>query len=144
MKKISKMTLINIFIILFTSLSLILYIVNCNSIYFKKFGVDIKIIIFLVLSIITEIYLLVMTFIKNNKMINMVNELIEIAVSIFMIVSISYLLDAKIYYTATILTYEKTNQNVSDLMSALISFGSLFVAFIISTVSNFLPLKKDI
>lgn len=144
MKKISKMTLINIFIILFTSLSLILYIVNCNSIYFKKFGVDIKIIIFLVLSIITEIYLLVMTFIKNNKMINMVNELIEIAVPIFMIVSISYLLDAKIYYTATILTYEKTNQNVSDLMSALISFCSLFVAFIISTVSNFLPLKKDI
>lgn len=142
MKKVIKSLIWNAIIFIFTLLGLILYIANCNSIYFKKFGVNSKIIVFIVLALIMEIVLLAIDFIKENKFKGILSDAMSIIIPIFVIVAIAYLLDARIYYAATILTYEKTNQNVQDLLPALVSLGSLLISFILSIVFSFIA-KKD-
>lgn len=142
MKKVIKSSIWNISIFTFTLLGLILYIVNCDSIYFKKFGVNSKIIVFIVLALVVEIALLTINFIKENKLKNILSDVISIIIPIFIIIAIAYLLDARIYYVATILTYEKTNQNVSDLLPVLISIGSLLISFILSLILSFIMRKN--
>lgn len=142
MKKITKPSLLNMVATLFTFLGLVLYIVNCNSIYFKKFGMDNKIIIFLILALVIEITLIVMTFINKNKILSIINEFMAILIPIFVIVAVAFLLDARIYYSATILTYEKTDQNVKDLIPALVSLGALLVSFIVNIVMIFITPKS--
>ncbi len=142
MKKVIKSLIWNAIIFIFTLLGLILYIANCNSIYFKKFGVNSKIIIFIVLALVMEITLLAIEFIKENKFKSILSDAMSIIIPIFVIVAIAYLLDARIYYAATILTYEKTNQNVQDLLPALVSLGSLLISFILSIVFSFIA-KRD-
>lgn len=142
MKKVIKSLIWNAIIFIFTLLGLILYIANCNSIYFKKFGVNSKIIVFIVLALVMEIVLLAIDFIKENKFKGILSDAMSIIIPIFVIVAIAYLLDARIYYAATILTYEKTNQNVQDLLPALVSLGSLLISFILSIVFSFIA-KRD-
>ena len=142
MKKVIKSSIWNISIFTFTLLGLILYIVNCDSIYFKKFGVNSKIIVFMVLALVVEIALLTINFIKENKLKNILSDVMSIIIPIFIIIAIAYLLDARIYYAATILTYEKTNQNVSDLLPVLISIGSLLISFILSLILSFIMRKN--
>ena len=142
MKKVIKSLIWNAIIFIFTLLGLILYIANCNSIYFKKFGVNSKIIVFIVLALVMEITILAIEFIKENKFKSILSDVMSIIIPIFVIVAIAYLLDARIYYAATILTYEKTNQNVQDLIPALVSLGSLLTSFILSIVFSFIT-KKD-
>jgi len=142
MKKVIKSLIWNAIIFIFTLLGLILYIANCNSIYFKKFGVNSKIIVFIVLALVMEITLLAIEFIKENKFKSILSDAMSIIIPIFVIVAIAYLLDARIYYAATILTYEKTNQNVQDLLPALVSLGSLLISFILSIVFSFIA-KRD-
>lgn len=142
MKKVIKSSIWNISIFTFTLLGLILYIVNCDSIYFKKFGVNSKIIVFIVLALVVEIALLTINFIKENKLKNILSDVMSIIIPIFIIIAIAYLLDARIYYVATILTYEKTNQNVSDLLPVLISIGSLLISFILSLILSFIMRKN--
>ena len=142
MKKVIKSLIWNAIIFIFTLLGLILYIANCNSIYFKKFGVNSKIIVFIVLALVMEITILAIEFIKENKFKSILSDTMSIIIPIFVIVAIAYLLDARIYYAATILTYEKTNQNVQDLIPALVSLGSLLTSFILSIVFSFIT-KKD-
>lgn len=142
MKKVIKSLIWNAIIFIFTLLGLILYIANCNSIYFKKFGVNSKIIVFIVLALVMEIVLLAIDFIKENKFKGILSDAMSIIIPIFVIAAIAYLLDARIYYAATILTYEKTNQNVQDLLPALVSLGSLLISFILSIVFSFIA-KKD-
>ncbi len=142
MKKATKSLICNIIILTFTLFGLILYIANCNSIYFKKFGVNTSIILFIVLALVVEITLLIIAFIKENKFKNILSDAMSIIIPIFVILAVAYLLDARIYYAATILTYEKTNQNVQDLIPALVSIGSLLTSFILSIVFSFIT-KKD-
>ena len=142
MKKVIKSLIWNAIIFIFTLLGLILYIANCNSIYFKKFGVNSKIIVFIVLALVMEIVLLAIDFIKENKFKGILSDAMSIIIPIFVIVAIAYLLDARIYYAATILTYEKTNQNVQDLLPALVSLGSLLISFILGIVFSFIA-KRD-
>lgn len=142
MKKTTKSLIWNIIILAFTLFGLILYIANCNSIYFKKFGVNTSIIVFIVLALIVEIALLIIAFIKENKFKNILSDAMSIIIPIFVILAVAYLLDARIYYAATILTYEKTNQNVQDLIPALVSLGSLLTSFILSIVFSFIT-KQD-
>lgn len=142
MKKATKSLILNIIILTFTLFGLILYIANCNSIYFKKFGVNTSIILFIVLALVVEITLLIIAFIKENKFKNILSDAMSIIIPIFVILAVAYLLDARIYYAATILTYEKTNQNVQDLIPALVSIGSLLTSFILSIVFSFIT-KKD-
>lgn len=142
MKKATKSLIWNIIILAFTLFGLILYIANCNSIYFKKFGVNTSIILFIVLALVVEIALLIIAFIKENKFKNILSDAMSIIIPIFVILAVAYLLDARIYYAATILTYEKTNQNVQDLIPALVSLGSLLTSFILSIVFSFIT-KKD-
>ena len=142
MKKVIKSSIWNISIFTFTLLGLILYIANCNSIYFKKFGVNSKIIVFIVLALVMEITLLAIEFIKENKFKSILSDAMSIIIPIFVIVAIAYLLDARIYYAATILTYEKTNQNVQDLIPALVSLGSLLTSFILSLILSFIMRKN--
>ncbi len=112
MKKATKSLIWNIIILAITLFGLILYIVNCNSIYFKKIGVNTNIILFIVLALVVEIALLIIVFIKENKLKNILSDAMSIIIPIFIILAIAYLLDARIYYAATILTYEKTNQKI--------------------------------
>ena len=142
MKIVIKSLIWNAIIFIFTLLGLILYIANCNSIYFKKFGVNSKIIVFIVLALVMEITLLAIEFIKENKFKNILSDVMSIIIPIFIIMAIAYLLDARIYYVATILTYEKTNQNVSDLLPVLISIGSLLISFILSLILSFIMRKN--
>lgn len=142
MKKATKSLIWNIIILAFTLFGLILYVINCNSIYFKKFGVNTSIILFIVLALVVEIALLIIAFIKENKFKNILSDAMSIIIPIFVILAVAYLLDARIYYAATILTYEKTNQNVQDLIPALVSLGSLLTSFILSIVFSFIT-KKD-
>lgn len=142
MKKVIKSLIWNAIIFIFTLLGLILYIANCNSIYFKKFGVNSKIIVFIVLALVMEIVLLAIDFIKENKFKGILSDAMSIIIPIFVIVAIAYLLDARIYYAATILTYEKTNQNVQDLLPALVSLGSLLISFILSIVFSFITKRN--
>lgn len=142
MKKATKSLIWNIIILAFTLFGLILYIANCNSIYFKKFGVNTSIILFIILALVVEIALLIIAFIKENKFKNILSDAMSIIIPIFVILAVAYLLDARIYYAATILTYEKTNQNVQDLIPALVSLGSLLTSFILSIVFSFIT-KKD-
>lgn len=142
MKKVIKSSIWNISIFTFTLLGLILYIANCNSIYFKKFGVNSKIIVFIILALVMEITLLAIEFIKENKFKSILSDAMSIIIPIFVIVAIAYLLDARIYYAATILTYEKTNQNVQDLIPALVSLGSLLTSFILSLILSFIMRKN--
>ena len=142
MKKVIKSSIWNISIFTFTLLGLILYIANCNSIYFKKVGVNSKIIVFIVLALVMEITLLAIEFIKENKFKSILSDAMSIIIPIFVIVAIAYLLDARIYYAATILTYEKTNQNVQDLIPALVSLGSLLTSFILSLILSFIMRKN--
>ena len=143
MKKVIKSLIWNAIIFIFTLLGLILYIANCNSIYFKKFGVNSKIIVFIVSTLVMEIALLAIEFIKENKFKSILSDAMSIIIPIFVIVAIAYLLDARIYYAATILTYEKTNQNVQDLLPALVSLGSLLISFLLSIVFSFITKRNS-
>ena len=143
MKKATKSLIWNIIILAFTLFGLILYIANCNSIYFKKFGVNTSIILFIVLALVVEIALLIIAFIKENKFKNILSDAMSIIIPIFVILAVAYLLDARIYYAATILTYEKTNQNVQDLIPALVSLESLLTSFILSIVFSFITKRNS-
>lgn len=145
MKFIKKVSLTSWFVLatlVFTLVGFISYLVNTKTTYFFTFGVSPAILTFAIIALILEIAYITSDFLKDNKQIIIAKEVISVVIPILIICALIYLLDARIYYSATILTYEKTTQNVSDLISALVAIGSLGLAFLMGVVSSFIPRKQ--
>lgn len=145
MKFIKKVSLTSWFVLatlVFTLVGFISYLVNTKTTYFFTFGVSPAILTFAIIALILEIAYIASDFLKDNKQIIIAKEVISVVIPILIICALIYLLDARIYYSATILTYEKTKQNVSDLISALVAIGSLGLAFLMGVVSSFIPRKQ--
>lgn len=145
MKFIKKVSLTSWFVLatlIFTLVGFISYLVNTKTTYFFTFGVSPAILTFAIIALILEIAYIASDFFKDSKQIIIAKEVVSVIIPILIICALIYLLDARIYYSATILTYEKTTQNVSDLSSALVAIGSLGLAFLMGVVSSFIPRKQ--
>ena len=145
MKFIKKVSLTSWFVLatlIFTLVGFISYLVNTKTTYFFTFGVSPAILVFSIIALILEIAYIASDFLKDNKQIIIAKEVVSVIIPILIICALIYLLDARIYYSATILTYEKTTQNVSDLSSALVAIGALGLAFLMGVVSSFIPRKQ--
>lgn len=145
MKFIKKVSLTSWFVLatlIFTLVGFISYLVNTKTTYFFTFGVSPAILTFAIIALILEMAYIASDFFKDSKQIIIAKEVVSVIIPILIICALIYLLDARIYYSATILTYEKTTQNVSDLSSALVAIGSLGLAFLMGVVSSFIPRKQ--
>ncbi len=142
LKKVSLSSWLILVTLIFTIIGFISYLVNTKTTYFYTFGVSPAILAFAVIALILEMAYVASDFFKEIKAILIAKEVVSVIIPIAIICAFIYLLDARIYYSATILTYEKTTQNVSDLISALVAIGSLFVAFVMGIVASFIPRKQ--
>lgn len=141
-KKVSRTSWFVLATLIFTFVGFISYLVNTKTTYFFTFGVSPAILTFAIIALILEIAYIASDFFKDSKQIIIAKEVVSVIIPILIICALIYLLDARIYYSATILTYEKTTQNVSDLSSALVAIGSLGLAFLMGVVSSFIPRKQ--
>ena len=146
MKELFKKLNIKVYLILgsfiFTLVALISYFININTEYFLPYAPSIGYIVVLIISLIIECAYIPLIFLKENKIFNIAKDVIEMILPGLLMVALMLLFLDRIYYFSIITTYEKNNETMTALASALVSFVACLVSSLIALVGPFL-FKKE-
>lgn len=124
-------------VIILSIASMVLYIINCRTDYFaRQGGIDIKVVLCLGIAIVIAFaYILD----ANNK-----NKLFWIPIlnGVVLMAAFMLLVNLRAYSMATIMSFEKSEENMSALMSAVESMGCCFGAIILNIIAAFFKVMK--
>lgn len=122
-----------------TIASLVLYLINCKTQYFSNIGINNGIIVLLILVSIVEIAYIVGS---NKSNINQYFEVLPIIGGILLMIAFVLFLNARVSSIATILSFQKNAQTMSDLSSAIAAMICCFVAALLNMVGAFFKAVK--
>ena len=78
----------------------------------------------------------------DNKILRIISLVIQIVLPCVLMAVFLVLLNLRLYYIVTILSFEKTGQNLSDLATVWVSLVFDLLALMTGLVATFLPLRK--
>lgn len=114
---------------------LIIYVVNCNTNYFRSTGTNLLVIGCLAAGIVLAVTLVLLA----PRGITIPADLCQVAVPVLLIIGLIQFVALRVNAIAAIMTFTNNAQNMSDLSSALLSMGILLAAFIVAVIAAFLP-----
>ena len=127
--------------------SIILYSVNKSLPYFTEATVSGPIIWFLVISLLIILANIGIRFtaLKDNRIVNIVLNVLLVAVSFFMIAAAMYFISDRVYYYGIALGSDLESGNPvarSSCINAIVATAFMLVTGILSVVSNFFGRKE--
>ena len=127
--------------------SIILYAVNKSLPYFTEATVSGPIIWFLVISLLIVLANIGIRFtaLKDNRIVNIVLNVLLVAVSFFMIGAAMYFISDRVYYYGIALGSDLESGNPvarSSCINAIVATAFMLVTGILSVVSNFFGRKE--
>lgn len=128
--------------------SIILYSVNKSLPYFTEATVSGPIIWFLVISLLIILANIGIRFtaLKDNRIVNIVLNVLLVAVSFFMIAAAMYFISDRVYYYGIALGSDLESGNPvarSSCINAIVATAFMLVTGILSVVSNFFGRKES-
>lgn len=124
-----------------TIIALIVYIINCQTAYFSKSGLNPLIIAGGILAVISEaIYLKYSAYDEKRKLADAAIVISGVSITVCLITFIG----SRVYGAASIMTFEMSEQNLADLTGAFIGIGICFAAFLMTIISSFMASYKKI
>ena len=122
-------------------LGLAFYLGNTSTVYFTPFGIDPLLVALSVIAVVLGFANNVLAFF-NNKILRIISLVIQIVLPCVLMAVFLVLLNLRLYYIVTILSFEKTGQNLSDLATVWVSLVFDLLALMTGLVATFLPLRK--
>lgn len=116
------------------------YLMNCKTNYYTSFGIDSKLVAFLVLSILAGLLYLVLA---NTRKAEILTDLLPVVYGVFTALAMVSLLEARAYSIATILTFQNNDNNLADMKGAILAMALCGAALIFSIVSSYLRVVKE-
>lgn len=113
----------------------VFYLINCNTAYFSNLGVNAVIVGCLIVAIVLELVYII----GYNKVgVSLVMDVLPLVCGALMMVAFAQFITARVNSIATILSFERNAQTMSDLSSAIIGMICCFVAINPSEYHRFL------
>lgn len=140
LKKQSAGFYITILTAVLTVISIVFYLINCNTDYFANLGVNAGIVVCLVIAAVLEIVFVAG---YNKAAQNRVMDIIPVVCGVLLMVAFVLFIGARVNSIATILSFEKNDQTMADLSSALIGMGFCFAAVLFNIIGSFFKVVKE-
>ena len=114
----------------------VFYLINCNTAYFSNLGV-------IVGCLIVAIVLELVYIIGYNKVgVSFVMDVLPLVCGALMMVAFAQFITARVNSIATILSFERNAQTMSDLSSAIIGMICCFVAILLNIIGSYFKVVK--
>ena len=112
----------------------VFYLINCNTAYFSNLGVNAVIVGCLIVAIVLELVYII----GYNKVgVSLVMDVLPLVCGALMMVAF-----ARVNSIATILSFERNAQTMSDLSSAIIGMICCFVAILLNIIGSYFKVVK--
>ncbi len=118
---------------------IICYFINCNTAYFSNLGINNFEILYIVVAIVLELIFIIGS---ELKMSSVIIDILPILISICFVLAVVIFISTRIYGMASILTFEKNAQTMSDLSSAVTGIVFSVIALVLSIMSSFFRVIK--
>lgn len=130
---------ISLLTVLTTVISIIFYLINCKTEYFANYGMNGWIVICLIIAAAIEVaYILG----SNKKEMKKYFEIFPIIGGAVLMIAFVLFLNARVSSIATILSFQKNAQTMSDLSSAIAAMGCCFAAAVFNMIGAFFKVVK--
>lgn len=141
LKKYSIGFYVTVVTILCAIMAVVFYIWNCHTDYFSRVGgVNQKLVASLIVaSVLLIIYLATDI---TGKLPAKVLDYIPMLAGIFFMLGLVIFFNERLYYAATIMSFEKSDANMADLSSAFIGMGFCIAAVILNIIGSFLTVVR--
>ncbi len=124
---------------IFAVLGLVLYLINCKTAYFTNQGIHAGIVVCLLAAAVLELVMIIGSNIKGPKN---YFDLIPVICGILLIIALVIIISVRVNSIATILSFERNDQTMSDLSSAIAAMGFSLAAVIINIAAAFCKIVK--
>lgn len=121
-------------------LGLIFYMVNCNTSYFSNLGVNTGLLICAVLAILLEMAMIILSQAMGGKP---YIDIIPVLCGVLLMSAFVIFISIRVNSIATILSFERNDQTMSDLSSAIIGMGFCFAAVLFNIIASFFSVVKE-
>lgn len=120
-------------------LATIFYLINCNTDYFSNLGVNGVIVACLVIGIILELAYIVG---YNKAGASLLMDALPVVSGALLMVAFAQFISARVNSIATILSFERNAQTMSDLSSAIVGMVCCFVAILLNIIGSYFKIVK--
>lgn len=118
----------------------VFYLINCNTAYFSNLGVNAVIVGCLIVAIVLELVYII----GYNKVgVSLVMDVLPLVCGALMMVAFAQFITARVNSIATILSFERNAQTMSDLSSAIIGMICCFVAILLNYIGFLLQSSEN-
>ena len=117
----------------------VFYLINCNTAYFSNLGVNAVIVGCMVVSILRELVYLIG---YNKAGASLVVDVLPVVSGALLMVAFAQFITARVNSIATILSFERNAQTMSDLSSAIVGMICCFVAILLNIIGSFFKVVK--
>lgn len=115
------------------------YLINCNTDYFSNLGVNGVILGCLILGIILELAYIV-GYNKAGASLGM--DALPVISGALLMVAFAQFISARVNSIATILSFERNAQTMSDLSSAIVGMVCCFLAILLNIIGSYFKVVK--
>ena len=117
----------------------VFYLINCNTAYFSNLGVHAVIVGCLVVAILLELVYIIG---YNKAGASLVVDVLPVVSGALLMVAFAQFITARVNSIATILSFERNAQTMSDLSSAIVGMICCFVAILLNIIGSFFKVVK--
>ena len=117
----------------------VFYLINCNTAYFSNLGVNAVIVGCMVVSILLELVYIIG---YNKADASLVVDVLPVVSGALLMVAFAQFITARVNSIATILSFERNAQTMSDLSSAIVGMICCFVAILLNIIGSFFKVVK--
>ena len=115
----------------------VFYLINCNTAYFSNLGVNAVIVGCLIVAIVLEL-----VYIIGYNKVGVSLDVLPLVCGALMMVAFAQFITARVNSIATILSFERNAQTMSDLSSAIIGMICCFVAILLNIIGSYFKVVK--
>lgn len=119
---------------------IIAYIINCNTSYFSNMGVNGG---FMVCAILAVLLMALLIAGSQNGKTNQFLDILPVASGILLMASLVILISIRVNSIATILSFERNDQTMADLSSAMAGMACCLLAVLLNIAASFFAVVKD-
>lgn len=119
--------------------SMVFYLINCRTEYFSKTGVSGGIILCLIIAVVLDLaYVICSNRLGQQKCF----DIFPIASGMILMIAFVLFLNERVSSIATIMSFQKSAQTMSDLSSAIVAMAACFIAALLNMMGSFFKVLK--
>lgn len=122
-----------------TVVATVFYLINCNTAYFSNLGVNAVIVGCLIVVILLELVYIIG---YNRAGASLAMDVLPIVSGALLMVAFAQFITARVNSIATILSFERNAQTMSDLSSAIVGMVCCFVAILLNIIGSYFKVIK--